>query len=271
LLLMLLFQYFTLILGFRAMAAVLEMKEVVTEINGKVLHNHVNLEIHKGEILGIVGGSGSGKSVLLKVILGLMPFKSGTIQIFGVDPFDPRNQQMIHQRSSMLFQSGALFSSLTVAENIQLPMIELAHMDPELATELALIKIDMVGLPADAANKYPSELSGGMVKRAALARALAIDADLLFLDEPTAGLDPISADGFDHLLKELQRTLGLTVVMVTHDLDSLYAICDRVAVLVDQKITAGTIPELLKHEHPWIQDYFQGPRGRAIIHNTKEK
>ncbi len=244
--------------------SILELHEVVTEIKGNVLHDQITFNVEPGEIIGIVGGSGSGKSVLLKVILGLMPAKSGTIKMFGLDARSEANQDVLHRRCAMLFQSGALFSSLTVLENVQVPMQEFASLKPQLARELALLKLDMVGLPLEAADKYPAELSGGMIKRAALARALAIDADLVFLDEPTAGLDPIAADGFDQLLKTLQKSLGLTVVMVTHDLDSLHAVCDRIGVLVDKKIVMGTIAQLSKNKHPWIQEYFLGPRGRAI-------
>jgi phospholipid/cholesterol/gamma-HCH transport system ATP-binding protein len=244
---------------------ILEIQDLVTEINGTVLHRHLDLTVQRGDIVGIVGGSGSGKSVLLRVILGLMPAKSGCIKVFGLDAHLAKNIETIHRRCAVLFQSGALFSSLTVAENIQLPMHELAHLDPHFSQELTFLKLAMVGLSSDVARQYPAELSGGMVKRVALARALAVDAELVFLDEPTAGLDPIAAASFDELLKTLHHSLNLTVVMITHDLDSLYAVCSRVAVLIDQKMVTGTIPELLRHPHPWIQDYFQGPRGRAIM------
>jgi phospholipid/cholesterol/gamma-HCH transport system ATP-binding protein len=215
--------------------------------------------------MGIVGGSGSGKSVLLRTIIGLNRPSSGRIEVFGKDTSTLSNDETraLQARWGVLFQDGALFSSLTVAQNIEAPIKEHTRLTKSLRQELIEIKISMVGLPPDAANKYPSELSGGMRKRAGLARALALDAEIVFLDEPTAGLDPIGASKFDDLIRELQATLGLTVVMVTHDLDSLYAICDRVSVLLDKRVKVGTIAELIREPDPWIDEYFKGPRGRA--------
>ena len=250
--------------------SILSLQNITTKIDGKVLHDHVDLEIKRGEIVGIVGGSGSGKSVLLRVILGLMPHASGTIHILGKNINNDNDAKKIYQQCAVMFQSGALFSSLTVLENIQLPLREIAGMDIQESYEVAMSKLKMVGLQDSAASQYPAKLSGGMIKRAALARALALDAQLLFLDEPTAGLDPISAEAFDKLLEQLQQDYNLTCVMVTHDLDSLYAVCDRVAVLVDRKIVVGTIDELIQNQHPWIQNYFMGPRGRAAQKTVKE-
>lgn len=250
--------------------SILSLHDVTTKIDSKVLHDRINLDVKRGEIIGIVGGSGSGKSVLLRVILGLMPYKSGTIYVLGKDIAADKESKKIYQQCAVMFQSGALFSSLTVLENIQLPLREVAQMSNQELHDVAMSKLKMVGLQDDAAQQYPAELSGGMIKRAALARALALDAELLLLDEPTAGLDPISAEAFDNLLKQLQRQHHLTCVMVTHDLDSLYAVCDRVAVLVDHKVIVGTIAELIQNPHPWIQDYFMGPRGRAAQKTIEE-
>ncbi|MEM9221067.1 MAG: ABC transporter ATP-binding protein [Pseudomonadota bacterium] len=234
-----------------------------------VLKN-LDLDVMRGEILGFVGGSGSGKSVLMRAILGLVPMRSGEISIFGqrLDTLRQRERQLIEQRCGVLFQMGALFSSLTVRENIQVPMREHFRMSQGLMDELAYLKLEMVGLPADAGNKLPSELSGGMIKRAGLARALATEPELLFVDEPTSGLDPIGAAAFDDLIARLRDTLGLTVYMVTHDLDSLWSVCDRVAVLADKKvIVAGPVSELIDFDHPWVKDYFRGERGRRFVSN----
>ncbi|MDP9055724.1 MAG: ABC transporter ATP-binding protein [Pseudomonadota bacterium] len=232
-----------------------------------IVHDGLDLTVRRGEILGVVGGSGTGKSVLMRAIIGLQIPMAGRIDVLGESITDAREDSDIDIRSrwGVLFQGGALFSTLTVAENIQVPLKEFyKEIGPELLDEIARFKVALSGLPENVASLFPSELSGGMRKRAGLARALALDPELLFLDEPTAGLDPISAAGFDELIGELQETLGLTVFLITHDLDTLYAICDRVAVLADKKVIAvGTIPELLKSEHPWIQEYFNGPRGRA--------
>jgi phospholipid/cholesterol/gamma-HCH transport system ATP-binding protein len=227
----------------------------------------LDLDIMRGEVLGFVGGSGTGKSVLTRAILGLVRKKAGHIEVFGQDMDTLRMDEYraIERRWGVLFQQGALFSNLTVRQNIQVPMREYLRLSHALMDELAMLKIDMVGLKRDAADKFPSELSGGMIKRAALARALALDPEILFLDEPTSGLDPIGAADFDELIATLQRTLGLTVFMVTHDLDSLYSICDRVAALADGKvIAAGTVEELLASDHPWLRSYFHGKRARAL-------
>jgi phospholipid/cholesterol/gamma-HCH transport system ATP-binding protein len=232
-----------------------------------VVHEGLDLEVRKGEILGVVGGSGTGKSVLMRSIIGLQSPDEGEITVFGEPTIDREETETvdIRKRWGILFQGGALFSTLTVAENVQVPLREFyPKLNQALLDEIASYKVVMTGLPPDAGPKYPAELSGGMKKRAGLARALALDPELLFLDEPTAGLDPIGAAAFDELTLSLQKTLGLTVFLITHDLDSLYAICDRVAVLADRKVIAvGTIDELLALDHPWIQEYFNGPRGRA--------
>jgi phospholipid/cholesterol/gamma-HCH transport system ATP-binding protein len=236
----------------------------------QIVHDGVDLEVRRGEIFGVVGGSGTGKSVLMRSIIGLQTPDEGEVTVFG-EPMIGRDEEEakhVRRRWGVLFQGGALFSTLTVAENIQVPIREYyPGLDDALLDEIAAYKIAMAGLPGDAGNKYPSELSGGMRKRAGMARALALDPELLFLDEPTAGLDPIGAAAFDQLICELRDALGLTVFLITHDLDTLYAICDRIAVLADRKVVAiGTIPELLALDHPWIQEYFRGPRGRAAAH-----
>jgi phospholipid/cholesterol/gamma-HCH transport system ATP-binding protein len=241
-----------------------------------VVHEDLSLEVRNGEILGVVGGSGTGKSVLMRSIIGLQIPDTGTIEVLGESMLDGAEEDVsIRSRWGVLFQGGALFSTLTVAENVMVPLAEFfPQISRKLRREIALYKIALSGLPAEAADKYPSELSGGMKKRAGLARALALDPDLLFLDEPTAGLDPIGASRFDELTLELQRTLGLTVFLITHDLDTLHEICDRVAVLADRKVIAiGTIPELLATDHAWIQEYFNGPRGRAaaVSHADEER
>jgi phospholipid/cholesterol/gamma-HCH transport system ATP-binding protein len=255
--------------------------EVVIRVRGlkvgfgdHLVMNGLDLDIYRGEVLGFVGGSGSGKSVFTRAVLGLLPKRAGLIEVYGqnVDKLSMAERERVEQRWGVLFQQGALFSSLTVLQNIQAPMREHLDLSPRLRDELAMLKIDLVGLPADAAGKLPSELSGGMIKRAALARALALDPDVLFLDEPTSGLDPIGAGEFDELIATLQRTLGLTVFMVTHDLDSLYAICDRVAVLGQGRVTAiGPISQLLLSQDPWIKAYFHGKRGsgrEAVLHHA---
>ena len=232
-----------------------------------VVHEGLDLKVKRGEILGVVGGSGSGKSVLMRSIIGLQIPDEGRIEVFGKDILDaePEEEIGVRNRWGVLFQGGALFSTLTVGENVEVPLKQFyPELDHELMHEIARYKVVLSGLPEDAASKYPSELSGGMRKRAGLARALALDPELLFLDEPTAGLDPIGAAKFDELTRGLTDTLGLTVFLITHDLDTLYAICDRVAVIADRKVIAvGTIPELLETDHPWIQEYFNGPRSRS--------
>ena len=234
----------------------------------KVIMDGLDLDVFRGEVLGFVGGSGMGKSVLTRTILGLSAKQAGTVSVLGedLDHLTPAARVTLQRRLGVMFQMGALLSNLTVKQNIQIPMREHLKMSPKLADELAMLKIDLVGLPSDAANKHPSQLSGGMVKRAALARALALDPELLFLDEPTSGLDPVGAADFDDLIGTLQRTLGLTVFMVTHDLDSLHAICDRVAALADRKvIAAGPIEEMMKSDHPWLRSYFHGKRALRFM------
>ncbi|QNM82409.1 ABC transporter ATP-binding protein [Sphingomonas sabuli] len=239
-----------------------------------VIHENLDLTVCKGEILGVVGGSGTGKSVLMRSVIGLQSPESGEIEVLGESMIDRDEDEAknIRRRWGILFQAGALFSTLTTAENVEVPIREyFPFISKELMDEIAGFKIAMSGLPPDAGPKFPSELSGGMIKRAGLARALALDPELLFLDEPTAGLDPISAAAFDELIRSLQKKLGLTVFLITHDLDTLYAICDRVAVLADKKVIAvGTIPELLATDHPWIQEYFNGPRGRSAADTAKK-
>ena len=244
---------------------VISIRGLKTQFGRTVIHDGVNLDVLTGEVMGIVGASGTGKSVLMRAIVGLLTPTAGTIRIFGSDTstMSPTERNAVQRRYGVLFQAGALFSSLTVAQNVMVPLKEHTDMSPALMAEIAAYKIAMSGLPHDACAKYPAELSGGMRKRAGLARALALDPEILFLDEPTAGLDPIGAAAFDDLIGDLQSTLGLTVVMVTHDLDSLYAICDRVAVLVDKHAIIGTIETLAGNQHPWIHDYFHGPRSRA--------
>jgi phospholipid/cholesterol/gamma-HCH transport system ATP-binding protein len=238
-----------------------------TQFGDHVVHDNLSLTVNRGEILGVVGGSGTGKSVLMRAIIGLQTPTAGHVEIFGksITDAEPDEEIGVRSRWGVLFQGGALFSTLTVGENVEVPLRQFyPDIEADLRQDIARYKVMLSGLPEDAVNKFPSELSGGMKKRAGLARALALDPELLFLDEPTAGLDPIGAAKFDRLTKDLQETLGLTVFLITHDLDTLYEICDRVAVLADKKVIAvGTIPELLETDHPWIDEYFNGPRGRA--------
>ena len=239
----------------------------------QVIHEDLDLDLRRGEILGVVGGSGTGKSVLMRSIIGLQTPDAGEIEVFGENMIgrEEIEAKNIRRRWGVLFQNGALFSTLTVAENVEVPIREyFPFIKPPLLDEIAGYKIAMSGLDADAGPKFPSELSGGMRKRAGLARALALDPELLFLDEPTAGLDPIGAAAFDELIEGLKEKLELTVFLITHDLDTLWAICDRVAVLSEKKVVAvGTIEELLALDHPWIQEYFNGPRGRAAVAGLK--
>jgi phospholipid/cholesterol/gamma-HCH transport system ATP-binding protein len=247
--------------------AIISVRNLVVGFGDRLIMRGLDLDVYRGEVLGFVGGSGQGKSVLTKTILGLVPKREGKIEVFGrdLDACDERDRKALERRYGVMFQGGALFSGLTVKQNVQMPMREHLDLSPRLMDELALLKIELVGLPRDAADKFPSELSGGMIKRAALARALALDPELVFLDEPTSGLDPIGAAEFDELIETLQRTLGLTVFMVTHDLDSLYAICDRIAALADGKvIAAGPMETMLASEHPWLRAYFHGKRARAV-------
>ena len=246
---------------------IIQVRGLRNQFGEQVVHDGLDLDVRPGEILGVVGGSGSGKSVLLRSIIGLREPDAGTVQVLGVDGLsrDDEDRRHIERNTGVLFQDGALFSSLTVGENVQVPLKEHHPELPEsLLYELALLKVKLAGLPPDALDKLPSQLSGGMRKRAGLARALALDPPLLFLDEPTAGLDPIGAAAFDHLIRTLQQALGLTVFLITHDLDTLYAICDRVAVIAEKRVIAvGTLAEIERTDHPWVQEYFNGPRGRA--------
>ena len=247
--------------------AIISVRGLTNSFGDQVVHDNLDLTVRRGEILGVVGGSGTGKSVLMRSIIGLQQPVSGEVEVFGTPMVGREDTEAknVRRRWGVLFQGGALFSTLTVAENVQVPLREYyRRLDQTLLDEIATYKVAMSGLPPEAGPKYPSELSGGMRKRAGLARALSLDPELLFLDEPTAGLDPIGAANFDELIASLKQTLGLTVFLITHDLDTLYAICDRVAVLADKRVIAvGTIPELLALDHPWIQEYFNGPRGRV--------
>ncbi|WP_455271469.1 ABC transporter ATP-binding protein [Rhizobium herbae] len=247
---------------------VLSVKDLTVGFGSNIVLDKLNLDIYRGEILGFVGASGTGKSVLMRTVLRLLPRRSGSIKILGVeyDAVSEEERMELDMRLGVLFQHGALFSSLTVKENIQVPMREYLNLPQDLMDELARLKIDMVGLAPEAADKFPSELSGGMIKRAALARALALDPDLVFLDEPTSGLDPIGAAEFDNLIAKLRDTLGLTVYMVTHDLDSLFSVCDRIAVLGQKKVLVeGTIEDMLACDDEWVKSYFQGKRARSIV------
>ncbi len=252
--------------------AVIEVRGLRTQFGDHVVHDGLDLDVYRGEVLGVVGGSGTGKSVLLRAIVGLVRPRAGSVTVFGTDMLGASDtvRQKIEQRWGVMFQDGALFSSLTVRENVEVPMREQTGLSPETRRALAELKVSMVGLPAIACDKYPSELSGGMRKRAGLARALALDPEIVFLDEPTAGLDPIGASAFDALIKKLQTTLGLTVFMVTHDLDSLHAICDRIAVLAEKKVfVTGSMQDMLEVDHPWVHEYFHGPRARAAGFGSK--
>lgn len=247
---------------------IISVRDVTVGFGGRTpVLDSLSLNIYKGEVLGFIGPSGSGKSVLMRTILGLNKKQSGEIEILGrnIDKITEAEKMAIDMRMGVLFQHGALFSALSVLENIQVPMREYLDLPPKLMDELARLKIDLVGLSPDAADKFPSELSGGMIKRAALARALALDPDIVFLDEPTSGLDPIGAADFDELIANLRDTMGLTVYMVTHDLDSLFAICDRIAVLGNKKVSvSGSIEDMLAVDDPWVKSYFRGKRARQI-------
>ncbi len=246
--------------------AVIEVRGLDTRFGDAVVHENLDLEVWRGEVLGVVGGSGTGKSVLLREIVGLMKPAAGSIRVFGVDMLNGSgpDRRSAENRWGVMFQDGALFSSLTVRENVEAPMRVRLGLAPDLRHALADLKIAMVGLPQSAGDKYPSDLSGGMRKRAGLARALSLDPEIVFLDEPTAGLDPIGATDFDNLIRSLQQALGITVFLVTHDLDTLHATCDRIAVLAEKRVlVTGTMAEMLEVDHPWVHEYFNGPRARA--------
>jgi len=247
------------------MPAVIQARGIVNRFGRQVVHDGLDLDVEAGEVFGIVGGSGSGKSVLLRTLLGLQKPVSGSVRIEGAEVTRQSDRELlaVKRRYGVMFQNGALFSSLTVAQNVELPIREHFPMPESLLRDLALLRIRMVGLSPDAAAKYPAQLSGGMTKRAALARALALDPALLFLDEPTSGLDPISAACFDRRVLELKQGMALTVVMITHDLDTIYRLCNRVGVIVDGRMITGTLEEIMKNENPWIHDYFHGERSRA--------
>jgi phospholipid/cholesterol/gamma-HCH transport system ATP-binding protein len=250
----------------RADEPVISVRDVVVGFGDQLVLDGLSLDVRGGEILGVVGGSGAGKSVLLRTIIGLIHKRSGTIRVFGVSPDEAGEDEWrgIERRWGILFQQGALFSSLTARENIEFPMRQYLRLSERLMADLAMVKLEMVGLSPDDARKFPAELSGGMTKRVGLARALALDPEIVFLDEPTSGLDPIAAAEFDTLIRTLQRTLGITVFMVTHDLDSLNAACDRVAALADGRIVAeGPMAAMLASHHPWVREYFGGGRRRV--------
>ncbi|MDA9536122.1 iron ABC transporter ATP-binding protein [Bradyrhizobium sp. CCBAU 21362] len=250
----------------------IRVRDLVVGFGRQTVLDHLSLDVRKGEILGLVGASGGGKSVLMRTIIGLIPRRSGTVEVMGheIGGTHDRGTQGAAATWGILFQQGALFSSLTVRQNVQFPLRENLVLSQELMDEIAIAKLEMVGLRAQDADKYPAELSGGMTKRVALARALALDPPILFLDEPTSGLDPIAAGDFDALIKTLQKTLGLTVFMVTHDLASLTTVCDRVAALADGKIVAiGPMRDLLQSEHPWVRAYFHGKRSQMLQHEMR--
>jgi phospholipid/cholesterol/gamma-HCH transport system ATP-binding protein len=248
-------------------ATVIRLRDLVVAFGPHIVIDHLSLDVHRGEILGFVGGSGSGKSVLMRTVIGLVPKAQGSIEVLGTDlgTVDEGARNAIERRWGILFQHGALFSSLTALQNVQFPMREHLGLSERLLREVATAKLEMVGLTADDGGKFPAELSGGMTKRVALARALALDPEIVFLDEPTSGLDPIAAGDFDALIKTLQQTLGLTVFMVTHDLESLHTVCDRIAALADGKVVAvGPMADMLASEHPWVKSYFRGKRARLL-------
>jgi len=244
----------------------IEVRGLVNRFGAQVVHDHLDMTVEQGEVFGIVGGSGSGKSVLLRSILGLQRPQAGEVRMLGRDLTQLTTAALkeIKATYGVTFQQGALFSSLTVLQNVQLPMLEHLHLSPRALEELALLKVRLVGLTDEAARKFPAQLSGGMIKRAALARALALDPHLLMLDEPTAGLDPISAAAFDELLMDLRQQLGLTVIMITHDLDTIFRTCNRVGVIIDRKMTSDTLEGITRNPHPWIQAYFHGERAQRF-------
>ena len=248
--------------------SVIKVSGLRTQFGDHVVHDNLNLDVRRGEVLGVVGGSGTGKSVLLRTIIGLNEPAAGRIEVFGeeINRLGEAQRRAYERRWGVLFQDGALFTSLTVSQNVMAPLRENFDLSEQLMTEIAAMKLSMAGLPLDAGDKYPSELSGGMRKRAGLARALALDPEIVFLDEPTAGLDPIGAARFDELIVDLTRALGFTSFLVTHDLDTLHAACDRVAVLAEKRvIVVGPLDEVRQYPHPWVKEYFSGPRGRAAL------
>ncbi len=248
--------------------AVISLRGIRNQFGEHVVHDNLDLDVWRGEVLGVVGGSGTGKSVLLRTIVGLRRPQAGSIHMFGMDALAANEDERIaiDRRNGVMFQDGALFSSLTVRENVEVPLRVVPDLPPSLRRALADLKISMSGLPWKAGDNYPAELSGGMRKRAGLARALALDPEVVFLDEPTAGLDPIGASAFDTLIRALSQQLGLTVFLVTHDLDTLHATCDRIAVLAEKRVlVTGTMSEMLQVDHPWVHEYFHGPRARAAM------
>jgi len=247
---------------------IISLRGIRNQFGSHVVHDDLDLDVWRGEVLGVVGGSGTGKSVLLRTIVGLRRPQAGSIRLFGIDTLgaDEETRAALDRRTGVMFQDGALFSALTVRENVEVPLRAVPDLPPRLRRALADLKISMAGLPWKAGDNYPSELSGGMRKRAGLARALALDPEIVFLDEPTAGLDPIGASEFDTLIRGLSRQLGLTVFLVTHDLDTLHATCDRIAVLAERRVlVTGTMAGMLQVDHPWVHEYFHGPRARAAI------
>ena len=241
------------------MKKIIELQNISTQFGHQTIHKNLNMDVFEGEILGIIGGSGSGKSVLLKLMVGLLPIQKGIVKVYGqnIEHLTEKEKYELETNRGILFQDGALFNALTVMENIKAPMEEYTKLSENIMDDLAILKQTMVGLANDVQHKFPAQLSGGMRKRAALARALALDPKLLFLDEPTAGLDPINAKAFDKLILDLKTNLNLTVVMVTHDIETLKKICDRIAVIIDHKLITGTRDEIINNNHPWIQKYFE--------------
>lgn len=253
---------------------VIEIRGLVNRFGAHVVHENLDLDVHRGEILGIVGGSGTGKSVLLRAIVGLVQPAAGTVKVLGqtIGTLSPDARAALERRWGMMFQNGALFSSLTVQENVEVPLRDVPGLSDAQRAALAQLKVSLSGLPWNANAKYPSDLSGGMRKRAGIARALALDPEIVFLDEPTAGLDPIGADAFDQLIVSLRDALNLTVVLVTHDLDTLHACCDRIAVLAEKKVlTTGTMAEMMQVDHPWVHEYFHGPRAHAAMESGRRR